>query len=339
MARSKRTTRAGGASHGSYAIDRWPRGIACDKGFRLIGTHLGFGLAEGSGLRFLPHVDSVPPARGSRILATPLCAAAIDAEGRGLDVLGLGFGRRIRLGRMDLCLYPAGLGPGSAMLEIVLQERRIAFCGGARLAQPLDAPSVDVPRCDLLLVDVAAADPRPPAPRRASNALAEWVTARTSAGQVPVVACGTFAAALDAAWTVERLGIPVRACRTAFEMLRRVEPHRRVIEGLRRLEQEWPSAGVVLHMAHLWPASQFALDVRLEVSYAGPGRDVPPWASASFRLGESEDRPGLLELAKASGASEVALGPGCDEATAEFLGKAGLTIYKVHKPTQILLPL
>ena len=101
-----------------------------------MGTHLGFGASEGAGLHFLPHVDSVLPARGSRILATPLCAAAIDAERRGLDTLGLGFGRKIRLGRMDLCLYPAGLGPGSALLEVVFQDRRIAFCDSEREVRP-----------------------------------------------------------------------------------------------------------------------------------------------------------------------------------------------------------
>jgi len=317
------------------AIDRWPRGVSCEGGFRLLGTPLGFIGSPNPGLLFIASVDDPAPRGNQRILATPFAAAAIGAELRDLDALTLGFGRKIRLGRMDISMVPAGLDPGSAQLEVGFKDRRIVYCGGVRLQAPLFASPIEIATCDLLLLDVAPAEPRPGSPKRVAARLGKWVTEQLDAGRVPAVVCGSAGAALDAAWTISRLDVPTRACRPLFEMIRRVEAYGLPFPRLRRLEQRFPRRGVLLHLDRIWSSRRR----RNPVAYAGPGREQPAWADVAFRLGESEDRPGLVSYVRETGAAKVALGPRCDETTAAMLTKAGVSVYRVGHPTQIPLPL
>jgi hypothetical protein len=122
-------------------------------------------------------------------------------------------------------------------------------------------------------------------------------------------------------------------------MLRRLEHLGLPAPRLRRLEQGWPDEGTVLHLAELWPAAVAKRAFRGRVAFAGPGRSQPDWADVAFRLGEGEDRPGLVSYVKQTGAPKVALGPRCDQATAEMLAKTGVSLYRVGRPTQIPLPI
>jgi len=335
MPRDDRPSRTDGGLISPAAIDRWPRGVSCEGGFRLLGTPLGFLGSSRPGLLFVSNVNDPIPRSNQRVLTTPFVAAAIGTENRELDALTLGFGRKIRLGRMDISLIPAGLDPGSAQLEIGFKDRHIVYCGGVRLTAPLFAPPAEIARCDLLLLDVAPAEPRPGSPKRSVSRLARWVAEQLDADQAPVVVCGNAGAALDAAHTLARLEVPARACRPLFEMIRRVEGHGLSFPRLRRLEQTLPERDVLLHLERIWTGRT----KRGSVAYVGPGREQPAWADAAFRLGESEDRPGLVTYVKETGASKVALGPRCDEATAAMLADAGVAIYRVGRPTQIPLPL
>ena len=71
--------------------------------------------------------------------------------------------------------------------------------------------------------------------------------------------------------------------------------------------------------------------------YVGPGRAVPGWADETFRLGESEDRSGLVSYVTKMRPSQVVLGPGCDRVTANMLGEAGFSVYRLHEARQMLL--
>ncbi|MCP4601357.1 MAG: hypothetical protein GY847_12675 [Proteobacteria bacterium] len=321
------------------AIDRWPRGIACEGGFRILGTPIGFGNTRGASLKFLSHMDEAIPERGRRVLCTPFIAAAIGTENRGLDTLTLGYDRKIRLGRMDIRLLPAGLGPGSAQLEVSFRDRRIVFSRGVRLAGTSGAAlAVEIPTCDLLLLDTAPAEPRPPSPKRVSARIVDWVNNTVSAGEVPVLCAGSFAAAIDTAWALRHLDIKVRACRSLFEMLRRVQEAGYSMPCLRRLEQQLPRSGAVLHLSRLWADTGVARKSSAQVAYIGPGRAKPKWADVAFRLGEIEDRPGLVSYVQSTKASQVALGPSCDKTTSAMMQKAGINVYQVPDPTQMPLP-
>ncbi|MCU0664175.1 MAG: hypothetical protein MUC50_17835 [Myxococcota bacterium] len=322
------------------ASDRWPRGISYDGGFRILGTPLGFGKARDAGLMFLPHADAPIPRRGSRVLTTPVCAAAIDASRRGLDALTLGYDRRIRLGRMDLRLVPAGLGPGSAMLEVSFKDRTILYCGGLRTGRPLSAPAVENQSCDLVLLDIPTAEPKPPSPQRTADRLFTWVASTLAKTQVAIVACGTMAAALEVLWVLREGCLDVRAHRPVFECSRRLSTQGLAMPPLHRLDRSWPGTGVVLYMADAWKRAPLRETVpRGSVAFAGSGRAVPAFASISFRLGEPEDRPGLVSFVLSTGARQVALGPKADPILSDALAKAGIEVFRVSSPTQMALPL
>ncbi|MFO8072957.1 MAG: hypothetical protein R6V85_13875 [Polyangia bacterium] len=338
MARDRGSRRSEDALIKPVAIDRWPRGISCEGGFRLLGTPLAFPGARRPGLLFAGHVDSVSPGRGQRLLATPFTAAALDAGRRELDVLTLEFERRIRLGRMDFRLLPSGRGTGAAQLEVHYRDRRIVYTDGVRLAAPLHGNPAEIPRCDLLLLDTAPAEPKPPAPRRTAARLVDWVGDRLGR-EVPVVACGNKAAALDAARELFDAGIRLRAARGLYELLFRVASQGFGTGDLCRLEQDLPRDCAILYPAHLWPGSRFAGMELVRTVLAGPGRERPEWAEAGFRLGEIEDRPGLVDYVQKSEASQVALGRSCDAATAAALQRTGVAVFRVERPMQIPLPI
>lgn len=316
------------------SIPRLPSGVTWEGGFRLLGTPIGFSPSKGAALSFISHVDEVLPRAGARVLLSPPTAAAIGAEQRRLDTLSLGFDRSIRLGRMEIRIFPAGLGPGSAQLMVAYRGRRILFTSGFRTAKPLAAPDIAYPECDLLLIDIEPADPKPPAPSRVASQLWDWARQAGAVDGISLIVCGNRAAALEVAWILRDYPEPVRVSRGLYDMFSRMARIGYSVVPTRRLETRWPRRGIVIHGSTGWLEKV----VPRRTVYAGPGRAVPAWASEGFRLGESEDRPGILAYVQRIGAREVAIGPRCDAGLEKLLLKGGIRPYRVSHPIQIPLP-
>ncbi len=241
---------------------------------------------------------------------------------------------------MDIRFLSAGMGQGTAQLEIGFRDRRIIYCGGVRMATPVKSPPVRVSRCDLLLLDAPVAEPKPGSPVVAARKLSDWVgRAVKRKGAAPAVVCGSFTAGFDAAWVLADAQVPVHCCRLLYDKLRRVANLGFPFGQLRRLNQSWPEEGVVLHLKKLWESNRTFDISRIDAAYAGPGRAVPDWASSAFRTGESEDRPGLVKYIGETGARVVAVGADCDDDTVVAIVRAGFSVHRVRSPIQLPLPL
>jgi hypothetical protein len=221
---------------------------------------------------------------------------------------------------------------------VAFQNTRILYCGGVCLRRPLFSEAAEVPTCDLLLLDVVPAASKPPAPRRVAPKLLTRVEEVLARGRPAVVGVGSLTAAFDVMWILRSLHVPIRAQRRLYECVRRVEDFVSLSPGLRRLEQRLPDSGVVLYPAAGWAGARFRGRESVEAVYAGPERAVPEWAENAFRLGEGEDRVGMVSYIKQTGASKVALGANCDRGLAHLLIKAGIATYRVTPPEQIPLP-
>lgn len=319
-------------------IDRWPRGIAYNGGFFVLGTPLGLGNASGAELRFLSSMDAPLPGRGRRIIGHRFIAAAVGVEKRGLDALGLDFGQRIKLGRMELAIFPSGLGPGAAQFLMTFRDTRILYCGGCAFRKPVCSQPIEIPECDLLLLDAVPADPKPPAPGGVIRKITRWAAEVLEGGAVPVAACGSTNAAFDVMQAFSELGREIRVQRGWFETFRRAEPFLSFAPLTKRLEQRLPEKGAVVYDARRWPMSRFREQPSARVAYVGPGRPIPTFAEVGFRLGESEDRSGIVSYVKQTGASRVALGAHADARLVSALQETGVEIYRVVSPKQIPLP-
>ena len=139
-----------------------------------------------------------------------------------------------------------------------------------------------------------------------------------------------------AGWALRDVDSPVYAYRPLYEMIKRVGDTGLTPGLVRRLDQRPPNGRLVFHSSRWWPSSRLR-GGSLRAAYIGPGRAVPKWADAAFRLGESEDRSGLVSYASKMGPSQIALGPGCDEKTSHMLRNAGFRVYPVHEARQMLL--
>ena len=319
-------------------VDRWPRGIAYQDGFKIIGTPLGFGRTRDAKLRFLSSIEERIPRKHERILLHRALLTPLGCEHRNVDALAIDYGQKIRLGRMEIELFPAGLGPGSTQLKISFRDRQILYCGGIRSAKPLFSPPMEIPQCDLLLLDFPVAESRPTAPSRTTKEVAAWLS-RQATSQISVITCGSKTAALDLFWTLRSLDIPVSATRNLFELFRSSADVLGSIAGLSRLEQALPKRGAVIAMQDQWEKSRFRSAVdSSRTAYAGPQASAPEKNAACFRFGEGEDRSGVAGYVKQTGATQVVLGRQCDETLTAYLTKAGLNVFRVTRPIQIPFP-
>lgn len=318
-------------------LDRWPTGIAYRNGFRILGTPLGFGHVVGS-LRFLDNLEARTPRKGERLITSHLLSLALGEKRRRNDILGLSYSQTIRLGQMALRIYPAGLGPGASQLEVSIKKRKILYCGGIRMAKPLICAASEVPRCDLLLLDVPVSEPKPPAPTTVSKALQSWLAQCIDEKQRPFLIFGNRAAAFDGVYSAGEAGVSLRVQRRLFEMVRRVSAELPIGNTVSRLGQKVKiGEGALISIAD-WHKSRFFSESDKRVAYIGPGRALPQFADVAFRMGESEDRPGILAYIKKTGAAQVALGDMTDETLTESLQEMGIEAFRLTHPTQIPLP-
>ncbi len=322
---------------GRLARGDGPAGIAYRNGFRIYGTPLGMGDARDAGVRFLSSMEERSPRRNERVLLHPAAAAALDRS-TSSEVLSLEFHKRIRLGRMELELFPSGLGFGASQLLLTFKGRRILYCGGVRFAVPLFALPAEIPPCDVLLLDAPPAEPKPPAPRRVAAELVASLCEMSTLGLV-VVVTGTHSAALDAMGAVALLEFSTHASRGLFEMFRRCLPFFGTSGKIRRLSQRLPKDGILFVPLDRWMRSRFFAMVGKErVVFVGPRKISPSWASLSFRLGEGEDRAGLAAYAGQTHASHVILGQRCDDALAKSLLSNGMDVRQIIRPVQLPFP-
>ena len=313
--------------------DRLPRGIVCDGGFKLLGTPLAFSGAKSPGLLFYSHLDQPLPRSTKRIIGTSFLMSAVRARKHQMDMLAVDYDRLFRLGRMDLRLLPAGLGPGSAMLEIRFEGRKILYCGGLRVAKPLSGEAVAAPRCDLLLLDASPTLGRLVAPRTVRREFLEWVAARERRQVASAVVCDSRAAVYDVVSSVGRLPVPVHAHRSTYEMLRDTGYLGVGPDHILRLERSWPTGGLVLFSRRAWTSMREK--VPGDVCFIGAPRN----GEVSFGFGLGEGPRGLLAFARSTGATAVALGPRCGEAVAEVFQRAGFNAISSKRPVQLPLAL
>lgn len=319
------------------SLDRWPRGIAYHNGFRILGTPLGFGNVVGS-LRFLDNLEARTPRKGERLITSHLLSLAFGEKRRRNDILGLSYTQTIRLGQMALRIYPTGLGPGASQLEVSIKDRKILYCGGVRMARPLICAASEVPRCDLLLLDVPISEPKPPAPTTVSKSLQSWLAQCIDEAQRPFLIFENRAAAFDCIYSADRAGVSLRVQRRLFEMVRRASVELPIGNAVLRLGQKVNiGEGALISIAD-WHKSRFFSEPDKRVAYVGSGRALPRFADVAFRMGECEDRPGILAYIRQTGASQVALGDMTDETLTEPLQEMGVEVFRLTHPTQIPLP-
>ncbi len=316
------------------AVDRLPRGVICDGGFKLTGTPLAFVGARNPGLLFCAHLDQAVPLNAPRLIGTGLVMAALRSGRRHVDTLAVDYDRPFRLGRMDLRLLPAGWGPGSAMLEIRVQGRTIVFCGGLRVSQPLSGePSVNV-HCDLLLLDAVSRPERTMAPRTVKKQFVRWVMEQQSAIAVAVV-CDCRTALYDVVSILSELPVPVHAHRSAYEMLRDTGALVSGSGAILRQESLWPASGVVLFLRHAFQVSRFRTRADVRVCRAGAVGDD----SDQFAFCAPESAREYVAFARRTGASAIMLGPGCSPDMVEAFARSSLPVHRCHQPVQLPLGL
>jgi len=313
--------------------------IIYERGFRLLQTPLGFGNNREARLVYLSHIDQRLPYTPRRLLATTFAASALKASKRH-DTLRLDFNRpAIRLGKLELQLFPSGMGPGSAILLIGFRGQKIAYCSGIRLAAPLLGPHIDIPKCDSIIVDFVPAQPKPDAPQVAKKKLVDWISKTKGKGYIPVVYCGTLTAAQDVCAALRNSGNSLRAARYLFEMYRRVDPNWEVLSKSVLLSKYVSEDSVIVQKLVSFQKHRLPEHLKYRCAYAGPKSIDPGHFDTSFRIGETEDRTGLFTFLKKTEAQNVVLQPQCDRQTLAYLQKKGLNVVRPALPEQIRLPL
>lgn len=320
------------------SADKLPRGIICDKGFRILGTPLAFRGSPNPGLLFCSDLDMTVPRGTKRVLGTSLSMLALSAKRKKLDSIAVSYDRLFKLGNMDLRLLPSGMGAGAAMLEIVFKNKSILYTSGFRMAPSLSGEQAAPVPCDILLIDFPALPRKTPAPKTVRAQLLKWCKESQQNNIAAAILCGNHTSLFDTITVCKQLKCPIVAHRTVYNLLRDTGFQTTSTHQVSRLGKQWPTDGVVIMMHNHFDRSPFSQNTKIPKCYCGRA-DSAPEALPLFQLGAHEHIGGLVKFAKDCAAHTVAISPIGTEQTAEALKKANFKVVYSKTPQQLKLPL
>ncbi|MBN2340213.1 MAG: hypothetical protein JXX29_23120 [Deltaproteobacteria bacterium] len=317
-----------------------PRGIICDRGFKILGTPLAFKNAKNPGLLFYADLDMTIPRGTKRVIGTALVMNALNAKHRNIDAIAVGYDRMFKLGNMELKLLPSGMGPGTALLEIKFKNKSILYTAGLRSAKSLSGEQVQPVHSDILLVDYAVSEHKSPAPKTAKAELLKWIHSHRAAesGIAPALMCGNRTSVFEALAAVADLDEPVIAHRSVYNLLRDTGVPFLAKHAISRMERKWPIRGIVLLMHSTFAGGRYRTDHQIPRCFCGPHSLAPPDAM-HIPFGEREHVRGLIKFAKQCNVHTVAISSIANEHTAAAFRKAGFDVFYSKIPEQLTLPL
>ena len=332
----RRSTRAGATTGDAPSVAIW------DRGFRLRGGLLRFDAERASEMSFVS--SAARARRHARMLCSERTLELLQGRSAVRDALPSPFGRALSLGPLRLELFPSGHVLGAAQVLVETKTRRLVYCGGFQPQGSLTAEKFQVRPCDVLLLDCPYDAPGTAFPPAAEvhAALLSWVRATLEDGRTPVLLASALGKAQELVHLLGAQGLPLRA---HAAILRWTDAYRRAGVALaspRPLRGAAVPGEVSIVPPHLAASGAIAALPRASVALVS-GRALDDTAvrragaSAGFALSSHGDHAALLELVRATGATQVFLSPRHGAAFELVLKGRGIATVRVHAPEQLRL--
>ncbi len=302
-----------------------------------MGTPLSFSGSKNPDLFFCSHMDEKIPRSAKRVLGNGLALTAANPKCKDQDILSLDYNRILPFGRMDLRLLPAGLSPGSAMLEIKFNGMTIVYCNALRLATPIAGEKAEAIKCDMLLLDTPVATSQFPAPSTVKKQLVSWSDSFKNRSGLSAIVCSSKSDVFNAVAALSSLDISIFAHKNIFNMLRNTGYLTTEHSKIAPLTKKLPSLGTLLLPLKSWNSGSIFTNNIAASCIIGEGELKKP-TDERFIFGHRETEKILLAFARSTGAKSVALGAAYTVQNAEIFKKAGFNVYYSKKPVQLPLP-
>ncbi|MBN2802099.1 MAG: hypothetical protein JXR91_03295 [Deltaproteobacteria bacterium] len=319
--------------------DRFPKGIIYGSAFKLMGTPLSFCGSKKPDLYFCSHMDEKIPLNAKRVLGNSLTLTAVNSKNKNQDILALDYERTFSFGRMDLKLLPAGLSPGSSMLEIKFNDMTIIYCNALRLANPIAGEKASKINCDILLLDTPITEYQLQAPVTVKTQLLKWVNESLEQNQTCSIVCSNKSDAFNTVSALFSSDIPVYAHKSIYEMLRDTGYLALNSASIEKLNpKKWPENGAIILPFKAWNSTPKFLNKSGSACAVGE-KENKNKIDKQFVFGNRESLKVLIAFARSTGTKAVALGSAYTTEHATMFRKAGFTVYYSKKPVQLALPL
>ncbi len=196
--------------------------VEIERGIKVRGMELWLDATRVRPVGFVSHAHGDHVAAHRRLICSPNTARLLHRVPAS-RLAPQPFGQRFRLDGATLQLLPAGHILGSAQIVIERRGRRIVYTGDFRLRPSLTAEPIEIPPCDILIMEATFGQPRFRFPDRQTAALRlqKFVEETMEDRCVPVVVAYVMGKSQEAAKILGDLGYRVCLPRGSWEILER----------------------------------------------------------------------------------------------------------------------
>lgn len=297
-------------------------------------------------LSFVSHAHGDHIGRHEEALGT-----AVTLELMGLRLPGartkarpLAFGEAVRVGGLEIEIFPAGHILGSAQIRITRRGHRTVYTGDLNTSASRTAEPVEVVPCDTLVIESTFGEPQYRFPPRAEveEKMAAFAEITMLEGRVPVFLAYALGKAQEATKILCERGYRVRVHPDAWELCEIYEAHGVRFPGAAPLEGP-PAAGeVVVSTPRGRGDPRLGPRVRVRTCFLSGwaltgGAPYRMRVDEALPLSDHADFEGLLSYAEATGASEVLTTHGSAAELARHLRARGIAARPLSPSPQLEL--
>ncbi|MBI5553369.1 MAG: hypothetical protein HY917_01375 [Candidatus Diapherotrites archaeon] len=255
------------------------------------------------------HSDHAQPRKANRYFMTPATAALLGKRLDGMSVEVKGFGESFSVNGLKARFLHSGHILGSAQVELV-GDARVVVSSDVLGGSPLLVPPLEVPECDVLVVESTFGKPEYVFPSRSQvyEDLIRWVHEVNAAGKVAVLAGHALGKAQELTFLVSNLcGEVPFVSREIFHFNSVYESQGVRLGEYVLLDADCAHARVIIVQLPLLNESLLDL-VRERTGRPAVAAVASGWRNPRYRhfvLSDHADFNGLMELVRASGAQKV----------------------------------
>ncbi len=316
--------------------------VTWDRGVHVLGSVLWLDARRPDVLTFLSSARVREAGRQVRALCSDRTRTIVRALRKDFSPLVAPFGQAIRLGPMELTLFPSGHMPGAAILRLATEGGVLAYASHVAMQPHALAEVPQVPKCDVLVVraDYGHLAVRLPPRNEALARVVDVARQALQAGRTPVFLGSLMGKSQEVVRALVDAGVPVKVHRTVAA----VDGAYRALgfdPGAARQFRGGSAPGCALVLPETLRFRRTVQEVPRRHLVWLSGRALMPEVLARMQVDEGIpltghlDPCGIESLVERSGATRVVtVGHGA-EAVAERARRRGLEALALHDEIQL----
>ncbi|AKU91510.1 MBL fold metallo-hydrolase [Vulgatibacter incomptus] len=295
---------------------------------------------------FVSHAHGDHIGRHLEAIGTPATLALMGHRLQGAKTVHrqVEYGRSFRIGPLELELFSAGHVLGSAQIRITVRGHRTVYTGDLNTAPSRTAAAVEVAACDTLVIESTFGHPRYRFPPRSEveDRIAAFAGEVLDAGVTPVFFAYSLGKSQEAVKILGERGFKVRVHPEAWAICEIYSAHGVRFPNAAPLSPEAEAGEVIVapprtREFRAWNRRGPIRTCFLSGWAIDPGARYRSRVDAAIPLSDHADFDGLVDYAKATGASRVLTTHGSADDLARELRARGVDARAMNPSPQLEL--